>query len=150
MGGTNCWLLSSQGPEFRNRISSARYQRTDKILISGTQPQALGLASVCSAFRREAEQWLGAQYAIWRGGKGSWWKPVQYAAFPWKTQDRPEVPKCMWGSEKPESPFTTFGFLVPGLRCTGTLSSTNFAFVFLYVYLCGVCTSANMLTCKRV
>lgn len=60
--------------------------------------------------------------------------------FPWKTQGRPEVPKCTWGLGKPGSPFTAFGFLVPSIRCTGTLSSTSFAFVFLYVYLRGVCT----------
>lgn len=74
------------------------------------------------------------------GGKTSRWRPEQYVGFPWKTQGRPEVPKCTWGSEKPGSPFTAFGFLVPSIRCTGTLSSTSFAFVFLYVYLRGVCT----------
>lgn len=65
---------------------------------------------------------------------------MQYVGFPWKTQGRPEVPKRMWSSEKPGSPFTAFGFLVPGIRYTGTLSGTSFAFVFLYVYLCGVRT----------
>lgn len=80
VGGTNCWLLSSRGPEFRNRISSARCQRTDKNLnLRHTQPQALGLASVCSAFRSETEQWLGTQYRTGReekdqgGGQSNMW-----------------------------------------------------------------------------
>lgn len=75
------------------------------------------------------------------GGKRSRWRPEQYVGFPWKTQGRPEVPKRTRGSEKPGSPFTAFGFLVPGIRCTGTLSSTSFAFVFLYMHLRGVCTA---------
>lgn len=75
---------------------------------------------------------------------------MQYVGFPWKTQGRPEVPKCTWGSEKHGSPFTAFGFLVPGIRCAGNLSSTSVAFVFLYVYLCGVCTCVQARSPARV
>lgn len=48
VGGTNCWLLSSHGPEFRNRISSARCQRTDKILISDTHSRGPWALPVCA------------------------------------------------------------------------------------------------------
>lgn len=48
VGGTNCWLLSSHGPEFRNRISSARCQKTDKILISGTHSRRPWALPVCA------------------------------------------------------------------------------------------------------
>lgn len=105
-----------------------------KILISGTHSRRPWALPVCAQLS-EVRLNNGLGLSTGPGGR----KKIKVEAK--AICGLPVVPKRTWGSEKPGSPFTAFGFLVPGIRCTGTLSSTSFAFVFLYVHLRGVCTA---------